>query len=355
MNLPNRYQPTGASNSGGMGDIHHCMDTHLTRPVVLKMLRVGTDRRRLLDEQLALIKVRSKHVVQLYDVIEVGDAANPQTALVLEHLDGHDLSPESFAPDPLYLKTLWQIACGLVEIHSEGIIHRDIKPNNIRLGADGVIKILDFGLARSSGIEAHTRSIIGTPGYMAPELWRDQSISFDQAIDVYAFGITALVLITQQLPQELLPHPPQNLPRGRLVGSIAGIQDDILAIIERCLSYSPADRPKMTEVELILRRHILFGRHRGLIVLGPKSHELNAESPRVTVKSGSTNSISLVYDGMKFLISGITGTVAVNAKPITPELIAAGEELPDCCVIAFGPKPARTFVTFDVSNPEVMP
>lgn len=74
------------------------------------------------------------------------------------------------------LKKLWQIACGLSDIHSAKIIHRDIKPNNIRVDENKIVKILDFGLARSSGTEAFTHSVIGTLGYMAPELWKRKTL-----------------------------------------------------------------------------------------------------------------------------------------------------------------------------------
>jgi serine/threonine protein kinase len=349
MKLPSRYEHDAASAGGGMGDIHLCRDTHLNRQVVLKMLKDGGEGRRLLHEQLALSKLRSKHVVQLYDIIQVEQDAITKNALVLEYINGQDLKMESFAPDRTYLKTLWQIACGLVEIHQENIIHRDIKPQNMRMDADGIVKILDFGLARSSGIEAKTRNVIGTPGFMAPELWKTEEISFDQAIDVYAFGITALVLISKDIPRPLLEHPPQPLAPGAL-GGRAGIPDDVMNVIARCLSYEAVNRPPMSEVELILRRHLLHGEHRALVVLKQHVHEINRQHPKATAKSGDLGTIGIAYDGLKFKISSLTGIVAINNVDMKE-----GDELPDCCVIAFGPKPSRVFATFDVSNPEVMP
>lgn len=351
MILPTRYRFTGTSNDGGMGDIHECTDTHLNRRVVLKMLKDGEECRRLLDEQKALIKLRSKHVVQLYDVITVQEGPTSKTALVLEHIDGEDLKIGSMTPDKQYLNTLWQIACGLVEIHRVGIIHRDIKPNNIRVNADGVIKILDFGLARNKGEEAKTRSIIGTPGFMAPELWKDVTISFDQAIDVYAFAVTALALISNRIPDELCQRPPKLLPTGALAGYFTDTPCDIIAILEDCLNYNPLNRPQIELVESVLRKHLLYNRHRALLVLGDKTHEINATTPTVNVKSGNVGTLGITYDGIKFKISSLSGSVFVNNT-----VINVGDELPGCCVITFGPREkARSFVTFDISNPEVMP
>lgn len=350
MIIPDRYQPTGVSTPGGMGDIIQCTDNHLNRPVVFKMLKNGEEERRLLDEQKALIKVRSKHVVQLYDVIRVTTSSGEKIALVLEHISGSDLTPSSFSPDIAYLKALWQISCGLAEIHNEGIIHRDIKPNNIRVDEDHVVKILDFGLARSEGMEANTVSIIGTPGYMAPELWKNSKISFDQAIDVYAFGVTALALINRNIPDELLQRPPVKLNKGVLPKFLAGIPRDIIEVIEKCLNYKSTDRPCMAEVEETIKRHLLHGRHRALLVLHQKTHEINTTSPQATVTVGVLGSIGIVYDGICFTISSLSGQISVNNNPIV-----VGDELPACCVITFGTGSLRKFVTFDVSNPEVTP
>ena len=243
---------------------------------------------------------------------------------------------------------MWQISCGLAEIHNEGIIHRDIKLNNIRVDVDDVVKILDFGLARSEGLEAQTVSIIGTPGYMAPELWKNSMISFDQAIDVYAFGVTALALISTNFPSELLQRPPVSINKGILPTFLAGVPHDVIEVIEKCLSYTSTDRPCMAEVEETIRRHLLRGRHRALLVLGPKTHEINTTSPQATVTVGTLGSMGIVYDGICFTISSFSGQVSVNNKAVV-----VGDGLPACCVITFGTGTIRKFVTFDVSNPEV--
>jgi serine/threonine protein kinase len=349
MSLTERYQKTGNSTGGGMGDISVYEDTHLNRNVVVKTLKPGQDDRRLVDERKALLRLRSKHVVQLFDLLDIDNAGTIQKALVLEYIEGKDLATGTFQGGPEHLKVIWQIACGLLAIHQEKIIHRDIKPNNIRLDNDGVVKILDFGLARSVGVEAHTRSPIGTPGYMAPELWKSSNISFDQAIDVYAFAVTALMLVQNDFPDELASWPPVPMLPGTLKTLIPNTPADVIQLLEASLRPDPASRPTIAEIESSIRKHLLVDRHRAFLVLGRDTHEIHQAARSATVSSGTRGSIGIRYDGLLFSVTSLSGTVLLNNRPVQ-----IGDQLPACCVITFGVNPDRTFVTFDVSNPEVM-
>ena len=122
------------------------------------------------DELAALLKMRSKHVVQIYDLCKFPDKC---IGIIQEFIDGKDLL-ESFAPPTSidsYYRQLWQIASGISDIHAVGVIHRDIKPNNMKVDPEGVIKIFDFGLARDAGPAAATVGFVGTPGLeMAPQI-----------------------------------------------------------------------------------------------------------------------------------------------------------------------------------------
>jgi serine/threonine protein kinase len=196
-----------------MGEVNECIDINLSRRVMLKRVFRLADVPRLLDERKALIKLRSKHVVQLLDVVAFSWQSQSITCLVLEHIEGSDLDKLTFVPGVELHRTLWQIASGLGDIHRARVIHRDIKPQNIRKDKFGIIKIIDFGLAREVGLDDKTASITGTIGYMAPELYGTSMIAFSTAVDTYAFGRTALSLLGQA-------PPPRNVLRNwRLVRS----------------------------------------------------------------------------------------------------------------------------------------
>ncbi|WP_337049606.1 serine/threonine-protein kinase [Serratia fonticola] len=348
ITLPLRYELLGYAAGGGMGDILECQDLHLGRRVIVKILKEDEEERRLLDEQKALAKLRSKHVVQLFDVIDIEINQRIRKALVLEYLSGSDLSNNKKTDTLELQKILWQVSCGLADIHKSNIIHRDIKPNNIREDALGVVKIFDFGLARKNGTEALTRSVIGTVGFMAPELWRNGEVSFDNKIDVYAFGVLALNLFKIHPPLELVSMPPQPV---LVIESLkAKLPGDVYNIIMKCLSYDKNERPSMDEVKVTLARNLLKGKHRALIVMGNKTHEVNIKSPGATITWGNNYSLTIKYNGFDYFVVNIDGVAQINNK-----IINADDVFPECCVITLNSSSGkRIFVTFDISNPEVM-
>jgi len=344
--IANRYEPTGNAAWGGMGEVNECEDKNLSRLVMLKRVFKAADLPRLLDEQKALIRLRSKHVVQLLDVVTFQWNKEDIRCLVLEHIEGTDLDKIPFVAGNEYQKTLWQIATGISEIHTAGVIHRDIKPQNIRRDGNGIIKIFDFGLARETGKDDKTMSIAGTVGYMAPELFGTSEISFTPAVDTFAFARTALSLIGIQPSNE----KPKPVPPGSVIAAQPKLNGGIAKMLEACLSISPKDRPSMPEVVEILGRDLLRDKHRARVGTATKANELNAAHRTVNLTFSSVGSISIHYDGVQFEIRNVVGDVYVNNKRVN-----AGMRMLSACVITLGTAPGkRAFVTFDISNPEVM-
>lgn len=342
--IADRYEPTGNASWGGSGELNECYDLNLSRKVMLKRVLKTADFSRLLDEQKALLKLRSKHVVQLLDVVRFPYAGTEITCLVLEYIDGTDLDKLKFAADADYQKLLWQIATGISEIHGAGVIHRDIKPQNIRRDHNGVVKIFDFGLARETGKDDKTRSISGTLGYMAPELFGTSTISFSSAVDVYAFGRTALSLLGHAPPND----KPLPVAPGTIFSAHPTLNASICQVLERCLEHKPANRPSMRDVATTLGQDLLRDKHRARIIMNGTPHELNANIRSLRIKSGVGN-VRIDYDGNEFVVSQVTGDVFINNQRVT-----AGTKMLAACVITIGSGSSRAFVTFAVSNPEIM-
>ena len=350
--IPSRYVPTGKVLRGGMGEVLVCQDTNLERQVAIKFIQDVRAQRRLFDELAALQKIRSKHVVQIFDVFL--NEADRRVGIVQEYVSGDDLQSfadrSSFSIDE-YLKVLYQISSGISDIHAQGLIHRDIKPNNMKFDQANIIKIFDFGLARFSGKDDSTVGFIGTQGFAAPELYRSGFVPFTNAVDTYAFGITAWYLSGEEIPNALLRRPPHLATIPSFSSIPLGIPDAIVKVLDRTLTADASERPAMSEIKDILGNYLLHGKHRGLLVYESQTYTL--ETINKVVKMGvEYGSIHIKYDGFNFLVDAVKGSVFVNNQ-----LVEKGQALPKSCVITLGDnfgKRRRLFLTFDISNPEVV-
>jgi serine/threonine protein kinase len=347
--LPTRYVPDGAPMAGGMGAVQICMDSILERKVAIKFIHGSTHRRRILDELSALLKMRSKHVVQVYDVLRIG---GDDLGIVQEFIDGKDLFESHSIPvdEARYLKQLWQIASGISDIHEAGVIHRDIKPNNMKTDPEGLIKIFDFGLARDEGPSASTMGFVGTHGFAAPELYWG-SVKFTPAVDTYAFGATALFLAMGRLPRSMV-NPPYK-PSARFDRLTLTLTDDIANVLNSCLAEAPSDRPSMKEVQRLLARRLLHDRHQALVVFNGAESRLNHGNRSIDLNLPTIGQIRITYNGLDFLVESASGEVQINNRAVV-----VGEAIPGSCVVSLGVWPRRAnerkFITFDVSHPEMV-
>lgn len=347
--IADRYEVVGASFIGGMAAVWPCYDTILERRVAIKVMPGSAEKRRIRDELCALLKMRSNHVVQVYDVLNL----NNDLAIVQEFIEGQDLFDDDLAPnnENEYLKLLWQIASGIANIHDLGVIHRDIKPGNMKIDPEGVVKIFDFGLARDEGPSAATLGFVGTPGFAAPELY-SHHVTFTAAVDIYAFGATALFLGLRDLPLHLKCHPPVLSDEDCFSMLPFKIGKDIMATLNACLEPDPSNRPAMGDVRDLLAKHLLCNRHRALVVFNKNASYLDATRPRVDLRLSSIGEIGIRYDGFHFLVDSVSGEAFINNTTV-----AAGDRLPGACVVALGAperKADRKYITFDLSHPEIV-
>jgi serine/threonine-protein kinase len=351
--IPSRYIPTGKVLTGGMGEVLICQDTSLEREVAIKFIQDYGDQRRLFDEIEALQKIRSKHVVQIFDVFI--SSFDRRIGLVQEYVSGNDLvsfgEGHKWTLDE-YLKVLYQIASGISDIHAQGLIHRDIKPNNIKFDESGIIKIFDFGLARFVGKNDSTLGFAGTPMFAAPELYRSGLVPFTNAIDTYAFGITAWYLSGGEIPSALLQRPPDLINAVSFASIPLQIPDAIVSMLDSTLAEDINNRASILAIRSLLEKYLLRNKHRALLVYGGQTYTLEKGNRLVRLDVKNYGSLHIRYDGLDFLIDFVNGAVFVNNQ-----IAQKGQILPKNCVITLGEssrKAERLFITFDISNPEVV-
>jgi len=345
--------PSLTPGVGGQGSVIFCDDKHLDRKVAIKFLSPGSEKKRIFDEVAALQKVRSKYVVEMFDIVPEGPANH--IGIVQEYLPGVDLTgfpkqnPAPTAHD--FLLVSYQLALGLENVHEQGQIHRDIKPHNLRYDAERILKIHDFGLSRpDDGRTNNTVGYVGTPGYTAPELHIGGHVTFTTAIDVYAFGATALYLARGKLPAELLENPPrgEDWARRGFATLPFTLPPAVCALLNRCLANAPTARPAMTEVRQCIEHHLVQGRHRALLVAGTQTYVCDGTNPAIRLNNQRGDEMGVFYDGMSFAINDVVGNCYVNNSPVV-----VGARIPGSCVVTIGTG-HRLFVTVDVSHPEVV-
>lgn len=260
-----KYELRQRIGEGGFGLIHEGWDPVLERPVAIKTCPAADRnlRKRFFREAQIAARLQHPNIVTIFDFgVEDGIPY-----LVQELLDGDDLDRMIANGEPAALAgridLLRQIARGLSYAHRNGVLHRDVKPGNIRILPNGRVKILDFGIARLVDDAAGTTtraaltlqdSTMGTIGYLAPEQLSGTEV--DRRADLFAFGVVAYEVLSghrpfdgetfQQTSYRLLfeRHPP-------LVDSVPGCPAVLTRLVDRCLAKKARHRPNDFEAVLV--------------------------------------------------------------------------------------------------------
>ena len=200
-----RYQIIEELGRGGMGSVYKALDKELGEKVALKLLKpeIAADERmieRFRNELKYARKITHKNVCRMYDLNK--EERTPY--ITMEYVSGEDLKSSLRRMGPLSVaKTLYiakQVCQGLAEAHKLGVVHRDLKPQNIMIDKQGYAHIMDFGIARMTKAKGVTTSgmMIGTPDYMSPEQVEGKEV--DTRADIYAMGVILYEMMTGTTP-----------------------------------------------------------------------------------------------------------------------------------------------------------
>jgi serine/threonine protein kinase len=291
------YEVVDRLGAGGMGEVYRARDTRLGRTVALKVLRAGADPEllhRLQQEARAASALNHPNIVHIYDVGESADLTGAHY-VVMEHVPGETLR-RHLAAGPLPMAELLdlgaQAADGLAKAHRAGIVHRDLKPENLMVTPEGVLKILDFGLAKLTAplenvdlretVSRHGTQagmLLGTLEYMSPEQASGQAVDF--RTDQFALGLvlhemaTGLSPFRRDTPAQVLAavieRDPEPLSRLR-----PDVPPALDALVTRCLRKTPEERYARTD-DLAAELAALSGRLRQRSVAEPGPVAINAE------------------------------------------------------------------------------
>ena len=243
---------------GGMGAVYLAHDSRLDRHVALKLFS-GDDassdgaRDQLVREARAAAAINHPHIASVHDILEV----DGQVALVFEFVEGETLAERlrrgPLAPDEAIPLAL-QLCDALTAAHEHGVVHRDLKPANVAITPAGVVKVLDFGVARmmprgadTAGRARTTASgFVGTVGYAAPEQCLGQSV--DARADVFSFGVVLFEMLTGQRP--FAGNDASSVVQSMLSGGAPRVRSqsprvapEIDGLVARMLARDPAERP----------------------------------------------------------------------------------------------------------------
>ena len=250
--IAGKYRIVDEIGRGGMGIVYKAEDIVLQRTVALKFLPAQWTadpeaRERFIHEARAASALDHPNICNIH---EIGEAADDRMYIAMAFYEGQSLR-EKIKQGPLKqeeaLGIAIQAATGMAKAHRKGIVHRDVKPANMLITSDGVVKILDFGLAKLAGQVKLTRegTTVGTVAYMSPEQAKGEAV--DQRTDIWSLGVVLYEMISGVLPfkgdyeqtliHSILQQEPERLGRLRKDLS-AGLEN----IVFKALSKNPADR-----------------------------------------------------------------------------------------------------------------
>ncbi|MBN1268610.1 MAG: protein kinase [Kiritimatiellae bacterium] len=246
--LTDRYRLCEVIGEGGMGTVYRADDLLLGMPVAIKLLNTEFTRNpaavaTLKEEARIAMQLSHRHIVRLHNLQQAGD----RYFLVMEHVDGRNFHEILARHGTLPLTTVRQVVqvCSeaLSYAHRHHVLHRDLKPANLLLSRDGVLKVIDFGVACLVNAQEEADNVLGTPAYMSPE--RICGRTLDHRTDIYSLGIIVYELLTGHTP-----FPPEATDLHVFVEGPAGLPDlppEVEPVVRRAVAARRSERWESVE------------------------------------------------------------------------------------------------------------
>jgi eukaryotic-like serine/threonine-protein kinase len=360
------YRIVDFIGAGGMGEVYRAMHSKIGRVAAVKVLtqtgQTSDFVERFFNEARIQASLQHPNIATLYDFCEVAG----QPCIIMEYVDGQTISERvaayraaSGAPPPLS-ETVYifgRVVEAIEYVHRHGIIHRDVKSNNIKVSSAGQVKLLDFGIAKGQTSPGLTQvgAVIGTLQYLAPELIRGGVA--DEHGDIWALGVLLYEMVTGRMPFEAQTVGDLSDKIGRAAYPppaqyVSGLPRPFADVIARCLRRNPAERPGASELLRSVRQLEAVVSTPGL-----SADVSDAVTDYVEAKSGGSSkslpllvgaaaafAVLLILGGVAFFAFGggaSADTANANAganlkKGLNPTPAASAAREDDCEVNVFG-------------------
>jgi tetratricopeptide (TPR) repeat protein len=282
-----RYEIVKLLGQGGMGSVYAARDREIDRLIALKTIRGENDPlavQRFKQELLFARKITHKNVVRIHDLGE----AEGLKYFTMEYIEGDGLKElirkQGKLPASRAVALAQQVLAGLSEAHAQGVVHRDLKPQNVMVDPQGIAHLMDFGIARSADTTGMTGTgmIVGTPDYMSPEQVRGEKA--DERSDIFSFGVILYEMLTGEVPYQgdtpvskivmRLSHKPR--PPHELTAELPAYLE---AVVLKCMEIDAASRyptvaailadlgrQQVDQLSLTVRAQRAVTRHKTVIV-----------------------------------------------------------------------------------------